>query len=130
MISPKFQGIVNAMFRARVGAVLASYEGKEMEVVIRKVTRPRSSQQNKAYWGIAIELLCEHLGYSRDECHEAMKIKFASHVDERGLVIIESTSHMSTVRFNKYYEDIQQWAAEFLNFRIPSPNEVDLDSYY
>ena len=31
---------------------------------------------------------------------------------------------MDTVRFNKYYEDIQRWAIEFLGCYIPDPNEM------
>ena len=31
----------------------------------------------------------------------------------------------SAERFQKYLVDIRQWAAEFLNYRLPEPNEIE-----
>ena len=59
--------------------------------------------------------------------HDALKEKFASRRDEKtGLLIVESTAKMDTVRFMKYYDDIQVWAAEFLDVYIPDPNEAPM----
>ena len=103
---------------------LSRYEGHHVEVVVRKKKSQRSIQQNKAYFGIAVDILCEHTGFNREEMHEALKQKFASRVDEKtGLTIVESTADMDTVRFCQYYEDIQRWATEFLGVYIPDPNE-------
>ncbi|MDP2218508.1 MAG: hypothetical protein Q8J68_14620 [Methanolobus sp.] len=114
--------ILEAPNRFRVH--LSKYEGQYVEVLLRKKKSQRSIQQNRAYFGIAVDILCEHTGFSRDEMHDALKQKFASRVDDKtGLTIIESTADMDTVRFNKYYEQIQQWSAEFLNVYIPSPSE-------
>ena len=105
---------------------LASLEGKKIELVIRKKKSQRSIQQNRAYFGIAVEILSNHTGFSKDEIHDALKQKFASRTDDKtGLTIVESTAKMTTIRFMEYYAGIQQWAAEFLNCFIPSPNEVD-----
>jgi len=105
---------------------LSSLNGKKIELVLRRRKSKRSLQQNKAYWGIAIEILKNHLGYDKDEMHHALKVKFASRTDpDTGLVIVESTTKMDTKRFGEYYADIQRWAAEFLNCYIPSPNEID-----
>jgi hypothetical protein len=105
---------------------LASLEGKRVELVIRLQKSKRSNQQNAAYWGIVIEILSNHTGFSKDEIHEALKQKFASRVDpDTGLTIVESTTKMDTKRFIQYYEDIQRWAAEFLDCYIPNPNEID-----
>ncbi len=103
---------------------LAKFEGERVETVVRKKKSQRSINQNAAYWGIAVEILCEHTGYDKDTLHDALRQKFASHVDPvTGLTVIESTAKMDTVRFMKYYDEIQRWAAEFLNVYIPSPNE-------
>ena len=108
---------------------LAKLEGKRVEIIVRKQKSQRSIDQNRAYWGIVIEILSDHLGYDKDEVHSAMKVKFASRIDEKtGLIVVESTAKMNTVRFNKYYEDIQRWASEFLNVYIPDPNECDYAS--
>ena len=128
MIIPTFQGVVNKgvlQVEARFYPYLASLEGQKVEIVVRKRKSKRSLEQNAAYWGIVVESLADHLGYDKDTMHHALKEKFASRRDDRGLLIVESTAKMDTKRFNKYYEDIQRWAAEFLCFRIPDPNEVD-----
>lgn len=109
-----------------------SLEGKPLELILRKRKSQRSNRQNRAYWGIVIDILSKELGYSKDEVHLALKQKFASHVDyATGLIIMESTAKMSTKRFMEYYENIQRWAAEFLNCQIPDPNECesDIESY-
>ena len=103
---------------------LSRYEGQPVEVVVRKKKSQRSILQNRAYFGIAVKILCLHTGFNREEMHDALKQKFASRVDEKtGLTIIESTADMDTVRFCQYYEDIQRWAIEFLGVYVPSPNE-------
>ena len=103
---------------------LSRYEDQPVEVVVRKKKSQRSIQQNRAYFGLAVEILCDKTGFNREEMHEALKAKFASRVDEQtGLTIIESTADMDTVRFCRYYEDIQRWAAEFLGVYIQDPNE-------
>lgn len=135
MINPVFgftvkQGklVVDSPFRFRVR--LSAFEGKRGELTVRQPKKKRSLNQNSAYWGIAIEILCDQTGYDRDTMHEALKAKFASHTDENtGLLVIESTTKMDTVRFMKYYEDIQRWAAEFLDCYIPDPGEVPIDFY-
>lgn len=105
---------------------IARYEGKRVEVVVRTPKSQRSTDQNAAYWGIAIEILCDHLGFDKDAMHDALKIKFASRIDGKtGLMVTESTAKMDTKRFMQYYGDIQRWAADFLNVYIPDPNECD-----
>ena len=128
-MNPIFQGKINkgrlileTPDRFRVH--LSRYEGQQVEFSLRKKKSQRSSEQNRAYFGIAVEILCKHTGFSREEMHEALKQKFASRIDEKtGLTIVESTASMDTVRFMRYYDDIQKWAAEFLNVYIPSPGE-------
>ncbi len=123
---PVFRGMVSGgvLNDPRFYSYLKSFEGKEVEVVVRLKSTKRSDPQNRAYFGIVVSALADHLGYTKEECHEALKILFASRKDEKtGLTIVESTSKMDTKRFNKYYEDIQRWAIEFLGIDIPSPNE-------
>jgi hypothetical protein len=107
----------------------AELEGKRVELILRRKKSQRSIEQNKAYWGIIIEILCAHTGYDKEQMHFALKEKFASHLDEKtGLRIVESTAKMDTKRFSKYYEDIQKWSAEFLHCYLPSPNEIEFDN--
>lgn len=103
-----------------------SLNGKKIELVLRRRKKKRTLPQNRAYFGIVVEYLAKELGFSTEQMHEALKVECASRIDPKtGLTIIESTAEMDTVRFIKYYEDVQRWAKEFLGFDIPSPNEID-----
>ena len=104
---------------------LARLEGKEIELTVRQKKTQRSLEQNKAYWGIAVEILSDHLGYERDEVHDLLRAKFLSRIDDKGLMIIRSTTSLSTKEFSEYYDSIQRWAAQFLNCYIPDPNQCD-----
>jgi len=106
---------------------IAALEGKKIELILRQQKSKRSLNQNAWYWGCIVEILSNHLGYDKDEMHFNLKVKFASSPDiERpGFFRTESTSKMDTKRFLRYCEDVQRWAAEFLQVYIPDPNQTD-----
>lgn len=104
----------------------ARLEGKRIDTVLREHKSQRSNPQNAAYWGIAVEILADHLGYSKEETHDALRLKFLSRIDEKtGLTVTRSTTSLNTKEFSEYYDKIQRWAMEFLNCYIPSPNEAE-----
>jgi len=111
---------------ARYLVHLSTLEGRRVEIIVRKQRSQRSLAQNNAYWGLVVEMLAAKTGYGKETMHLALKEKFASRIDEKtGLVIVESTAEMDTKRFSQYYEDIQKWAWEFLELKIPAPGECD-----
>jgi len=110
----------------RFTAYLLGLSGKALEFIVRKTRKARSLRQNAYYWGVVISTLSDHTGHDPEEIHEALKIKFLSHDDEKtGLLIVGSTAALSTIQFNEYCDRIQRWAAQFLGCYIPSPNECD-----
>ena len=105
---------------------LAKFEGKEIELVLRKKENQRTLPQNRYYFKVIVEILMDETGFNKQQMHDALKEKFASARDEKtGLLIIESTARMKTKRFIQYCDDIKQWAAEFFGCYIPDPNQVD-----
>ena len=111
---------------ARFYNYLRSLEGLDVEIVVRKKRTKRSDQQNRYYWGVVIELLSGHTGYSRDEMHDALKEKFLrSERDSMGLVKIRSSATLSKDEFAKYTNQVVRWAAEKLDLYIPDPNSVE-----
>ncbi len=110
----------------KLKVVLASLEGEQIEVVIRKETHTRTNQQNKYMWGVVYAIISDNTGYDPEQVHDAMKIKFASKHLENDLTITERTSKMDTVRMTQYIDDIKRWAAEFINCYIPDAGEVEL----
>jgi hypothetical protein len=99
-------------------------EGQRIEVVLRKQKTSRSNNQNAYYWGVVLEILSEHLGYTPDEMHEILKFKFLKTV-KADMEYVKSTTKLNTVEFEDYLTKIKQWAASELSCVIPDPNECE-----
>lgn len=105
---------------------LAGFEGRRVELVLRKRQSKRTDRQNRYYWGVIVEILGNHCGYEPEEMHEALKVKFlGAHPDERGLVRVGSTAKLSTDEFIRYTNAVVRWAAENLSVYIPDPSQVE-----
>ena len=46
--------------------------------------------------------------------------------ESREIPTLKSTTQLSTVEMNEYWEKIQQFAAEKLGLVIPDPNQVEV----
>jgi hypothetical protein len=88
----------------------------------------RSAQANAYYWAVVVALLAEHTGYTPDDMHEVLKVKFLSKdVSLRrangtvvgAFVIGGSTADLYSFEFYDYVERIRQWAFEALDVSIP-----------
>ena len=95
-----------------------------------KEAKMRSLPQLKYYWSVCIEIISDHLGYTKDETHEILKMMFLSEVrllneksGIREVRITESTRNKTTAEIEKYYSDIRQWASKELSVFIPTQNE-------
>ena len=106
---------------------VAGLEGKRTEQTLRKNRETRSDRQNRYYWGVVIELLSQHCGYSPEEMHEALKIKFLSDrtMDDHGLVKVRSSAKLTTDEFIQYTNEVVIWAAQSLQIFIPDPTSVE-----
>lgn len=104
---------------------LAGVQGN-VEVVIRKPRKVRSTNQNAYYWAVIIAGLAGWLGWEKDEMHEALKAKFLRQPQEDARLPdkIRSTTDLNTMEMETYLEEIRQWALIELDYLIPLPNEV------
>lgn len=109
--------------------------GQEVTVEIKKYFKKRSKNQNKYYWGVVVSLVYEGLrgaGYGdeildEEDAHDFIKTTFFKkvlyHELHDNLEIVKSTTKFSTAEFEERLENVRRWAKEFLNIRIPLPNE-------
>lgn len=107
-------------------------EGWEVEVAVTRRRATRSLPQNAYYWGVVVELIAEHTGYTPDEIHDICKAMFIPKrlavQDGNGEIVGEyviggSTRTLNKVQFGEYVEAIRRWAADTLDVVIPDPNE-------
>jgi len=129
-MNPKFTGIVqNGKIEFYTGQKtylnnwIKTLEGEKVVLQIKKYRPQRTLPQNAYLHGIVFTVLSNHTGYTLEEIKDAMKQKFASKIDDKGLVIVEQTSKMSTSRMVQFIEDICRFAATELDCYIPPPND-------
>lgn len=96
-----------------------------------KEQKMRSLPQNKYYFKVIVEILSDHLGYTKDQIHELLKEEFLYeilHIKTKDGIkekkIVRSTTELTTAEAEKFYSDIRQWASLELNCYIPEPNEI------
>src|SRR5579863_9716884 len=114
--------------RSVLRQLLAGRKDAELVVTIERKHATRSVLANAYYWGVVIEHLSDHTGYTPDEMHEVCKAKFIPKklalVDGNGevkdeLVIGGTTTTMNKIQFGEYIEAIRHWAAADLGVVIP-----------
>jgi hypothetical protein len=114
---------------SRFNAYLASLGKQPVDIVVRTWKKPRSNQENRYYFGVVVNLISEHTGYTPDEVHEFLKLKFLSKIivmagkDER---IPRSSTELSTIEWEKWMTEIREWAAQELSLNIPDPKKVEV----
>lgn len=88
----------------------------------------RSSAQNRLWWRY-MTILGADLGYTPEEMHEAVKLKFLGREDmSTGLTIIGSTAKLPPDRFSELVEQLRMWAHASLGIYLPAPDERFLEA--
>lgn len=117
-------------------AIAQFKEGWTVEVSVKRLRATRSQQQNRYWWGVCVQLVSEHTGYTPEEVHEIAKQMFIpKHLaiqngngEIKGeFVIGGSTRAMNTTEFGEFMERFREWAAMELDVVIPDPTEVNAD---
>lgn len=117
--------------RKAFSASLRRLRDGEVLVSVRRTRAARSQHQNRWYWGVIVELISEHTGYTPDEIHELLKAKFIpkrlTFTDGNGeiqgeFVIGGSTARLDKVAFGEYCEAIRTWSEGTLGLVIPDPD--------
>lgn len=130
---PAFAGIVDGKGHLKLddpaafARQVARLANRPIEISIKQARSQRSGNQNRYWWGVVIPILSEHLGYDKDEMHEAIKYKFLrldAEPDAHGLVRMRGTSVLNTKEFTDLIEEVVTWAWAEFGVVIPLPNEV------
>ena len=119
-------GHLSKSVRNKIASEILQFEGKRIQIRIEKLKSKRSIQQNR-YWWLAMTILGNELGYSKEETHELMKFKFLKRervIEKTGEILeyIESTTTLSKSDFADMVTDMVRWAAS-MGIVIPLPGE-------
>jgi len=95
-----------------------------------RVIKPRSILENNYYWGVIVKILSDELGYYKDEMHEILKAMFLSEIKivqtkqrVETIKVNKSTTKLTTIQAEEYYDSIRIWAISDLGILLPLPNE-------
>lgn len=122
------EGKLQNNVRQKIAQELPHFNGKRVEIIIRKLTKKRSQQQNKLWW-VYVDIIRKELGYDKDEMHEILKMQVnpLEKVNEKtGLVMTYggSTKDLKVSEFMELIERLVRWSAENLDIALPMPNEM------
>ena len=137
-LTPIFDGTIDAAGKLALDkrdkflAYLHSLAGKRVQVIVEKLKRTRSNNQNRYYWGVVVKLIAQHTGHDSEQIHELLKQMFSP--KWQMVVIVEdkmrevstptSTTRLDTLAFEEYLDRCRLWAQDFLGVTIPLPGEV------
>ena len=104
-----------------------TFDGKEIELDLRKRKSERSLRQNRYYWGVVVPIFGEHWGLDREETHQLLG---TTHLKKKITVeggqeftVVRSTTSLSTADFEEYMSKLRAWGATEFGLNIPEPNE-------
>ena len=101
------------------------FEGKKIQLVLRKYTTSRSLKQNAYYFGVVVPIIADWAGEDdRESIHQALKEKFLKVRNSKGLKIVQSTTKLTTTEFEIYLERVKRWASMDCGLIIPEPSRV------
>jgi len=90
-----------------------------------------TTQQRKAYFGIAVKVLADHYGYEKNTMHKALAGAYFGFVDVRlGDMVIkvpDTTTGRTTKEMKEFFEYIQKIAAD-RGINVPSPDQCPRDN--
>lgn len=120
--------------RNRIQQLIESFEGKEVEVIVRRKRKHRSNPQNRYYWAVVVPIIREGImdswgdNYSKEKTHDLLKAEFLYDEkpnEETGefIRIIKSTKECSTTEMMEYIEECKKFATEWFGVSIPDAGE-------
>ena len=117
--------------RDQLAELLRKHEGEWVNLEFSTGDK-RSNPQNRFYWGVIIpqfqhgfeELFGHKL--SKDETHEALKersmtLKRVLENSGKILSFNRSTADLDTLEFSEYVQELDEFALEFLGYRLNLP---------
>jgi len=94
-------------------------------ITIDRITRVRTEQQNKYYWGVVIKFMRFYTGYTSKECHEILvKECLRPTITFINGVVVEaptSTTGITTHEFFEFVESSRLWVMYNFGVNIPLP---------
>lgn len=120
--------------RKFIADAIKSFSGKEIEIIIKRKYKQRSTVQNAFYWAVTLpffqNLFHEAWGEIRpiEEIHEILKAtcnytEIPNPATGEIQRIPKSTTELTTSEWMDFELQMDQFARDFFNATLPKPNE-------
>ena len=120
--------------RAKVKQVIQSFEGKEIELIVKRKTNQRSNQQNAYYFGVVIPITIQAIenewgeSWDIEKAHNLYKSLFLyeEKVNPETSEIIKvpsSSTENTTTKQEVFHTQCRNFLKEWFNVEVPLPNE-------
>jgi len=121
------------------------YVGKEMTLILKRVSKDRSRQEEKYFHAVVVAMVADAMGIDRSEAKEFLKALFLTTEEKspQGFRYrrVLSTTELSDRAYREFWESCVRWAAlptgadglgpsSGLSLYIPLPNEVNYEDAY
>ena len=120
--------------RAKVKQAIQNFEGKEIELIVRRKTNHRSNQQNAYYFGVVIPMTIQAIEnewgevWDIDKTHSLYKSMFLyeEKVNPETSEVIKvpiSSTENTTTKQEVFHTQCRNFLKEWFNIEVPLPNE-------
>lgn len=115
-----------------IGRKLQELKPGNYTIEIKKSRAVRSLSANRYYHAI-LNIIGIETGHTHAELHEALKLKFNSHViffPKGGSQLVgKSTADLDTAEFAGYINRVKQWALDEFGIVIPESSNISHESW-
>jgi hypothetical protein len=105
--------------------IASQEEGKALKLSIEPISKRRSNAQNAYYWA-CLQIMGDDMGYTKDELHEVLKIRFIGtdsiNVGTEEYKIPKTTAKLTTAEFVAYMDQIIHLAST-MGIYLPDPEQ-------
>ena len=121
---------------------LKYFNGKEVELTVRRKLKKRSNGQNRYFHGLAIPIIKHRLielGFEEAFDNEwvkdfvkfnCLKIEIVNPSTGELMQTLGKTSNLNTIEFGEMVEKLVRWCAQDLEIELPYPNEKLTLNFY
>jgi len=120
--------------RAKVKQAIQNFEGKEIELIVKRKTNYRSNQQNAYYFGVIIPITIQAIqnewgeSWDIDKTHNLFKSLFlyeekVNPETNKIIKIPTSSTENTTEKQEAFHLKCREFLKEWFNVDVPLPNE-------
>lgn len=126
-------GKLPASVSKAIALALQMFEGRRVKIALSEYKPPRSSKQNRYYWGYVIPVIVQMFrdagnSINGEEVHEYLKsqvgdlTEIVTMPDGKRRIITKSSAKLTTAEWEDYIDKIRAWAARY-GVAVPFPRE-------